>query len=168
MPNLGLRVSQARLPVIGAVIWGASAIAGIILLLRRQSHVLWLVSFLGFVAFWVFMLMPAFAIVDAERQLPLRQMAQSAIQVEAPGEPLVMLTNGFEKPTLVFYTQRHVNYFHDLPKAVPFLQDTAKKSTSQSVLVVATDKSLKKSGLQPNQYQEILNAGIYKLLRVSR
>jgi hypothetical protein len=130
--------------------------------------VLWLVSFLGFVAFWVFMLMPAFAIVDAERQLPLRQMAQSAIQVEAPGEPLVMLTNGFEKPTLVFYTQRHVNYFHDLPKAVPFLQDTAKKSTSQSVLVVATDKSLKKSGLQPNQYQEILNAGIYKLLRVSR
>jgi 4-amino-4-deoxy-L-arabinose transferase-like glycosyltransferase len=167
MPNLGLGISQAGLPVIGAVIWGVSAIAGIVLLLRRKPHWLWLVSFLGFVAFWIFLLMPALAIVDVERQLPLRQIAQSAVQIEAPGEQLVMLTNGFEKPTLVFYTQRHVNYFHDLPNAVPYLQATAKQSSSQSVLVVATDKSLQKAGLQPNQYQEIQNAGIYKLLRVS-
>lgn len=168
MPNLGLRIEQADLHVIGAVIWGASAIAGIILLLRRQPHRLWFVSFLGFLAFWIVVLMPAWMIVDVERQLPLRQIAQSVVQVAVPGEQLVMLPRGFEKPSLVFYTQRHVTYFHDLPKAVPYLQDVAQQSRSHSVLVVVTEHTLRTLGLQPNQYQEILNAGIYKLLRVSK
>jgi 4-amino-4-deoxy-L-arabinose transferase-like glycosyltransferase len=168
MPNLGLRIAQANLPVIGTVIWGTSAIAGIILLLQRQPHRLWFVSFLGFVACWIFLLMPALTLVDAERQLPLRQIAQSAVELAVPGEQLIMLPRGFEKPSLVFYTQQPVTYFRDLSKAAPYLQDVAKQSSSQSVLVIATDKTLTASGLQPNQYQEIQNAGVYKLLRVSK
>jgi hypothetical protein len=72
----------------------------------RQSHWLWGVSFLGFVAFLMFVIMPASGIIDSERQLPLRQIAESVVQVEAPGEKLLMIANGFEKPSLVFYTQR--------------------------------------------------------------
>ncbi len=168
MPNLGLRIKQAGLFEIGAAIWGVSAIAGTVLLLRRQSHWLWGVQFLGFVAFLMFVIMPATSIIDAERQLPLRQIAQSVVQVEAPGEKLVMIADGFEKPSLVFYTQRPITFFHKPSKAIDYIQKADKKSSPESVLLIATRKSLEKTGLAPNQYQEITKAGIYQLVRVPR
>jgi 4-amino-4-deoxy-L-arabinose transferase-like glycosyltransferase len=168
MPNLGALVNQANLSPIGTVIWGTSAIAGIVLLLRRQLHGIWFVTFLGFAAFLMFVTLPAFAIVDTERQLPLRQISQSVVQVQVPGEELVEMASGFDKSSLVFYTQRPVTYIPDVAKALPYLQEATQKSRSQSVLVVATRKSLIKAGLAPNQYQEIANFGIYQLLRVSR
>ena len=164
MPNLGLRISQAGLPGIGAAIWGMSAIAGIVVLIRRQAYQFWFVSFLGFVAFLMFVIMPASGIIDLERQLPLRQIAQSVVQVEAPGEEVVMIADGFEKPSLVFYTKRHITFLHKPSEAVSYIQN----AQSQSVLVIATEKSLNQTGWQPNHYQEIRQAGIYRLVRVSR
>jgi hypothetical protein len=116
----------------------------------------------------MFVTLPAFTIVDTERQLPLRQISQSVVQVQVPGEELVEMASGFDKSSLVFYTQRPVTYIPDVAKALPYLQEATQKSRSQSVLVVATRKSLIKAGLAPNQYQEIANFGIYQLLRVSR
>jgi 4-amino-4-deoxy-L-arabinose transferase-like glycosyltransferase len=168
MPNLGLRISQAGLPGIGAAIWGVSAIALIVLLLRRQAHWLWFVSFLGFVAFLMFVIMPASGIIDLERQLPLRQIAQSVVQLQVPGEEVVMVADGFEKPSLVFYTQRAITFLHEPSKAVSYIQNAKPQSSSKSVLLIATQKSLDKTGLAPNQYQEIRQAGIYRLVRVSR
>ncbi|MEW6494449.1 MAG: glycosyltransferase family 39 protein [Cyanobacteriota bacterium] len=168
MPNLGLRISQSDLNLVGAAIWGTSAIAGTVLLLRRQAYLFWGVSFLGFVAFLMFVIVPALGLVDIERQLPLRQMAESAIQAKAPDEKLVMITDGFEKPSLVFYTQQQVTFLHNLSKAIPTLQNLEKQSNTGSVLVIARRKALEQTGLQPNQYQEITQAGIYQLVRVSR
>lgn len=169
MPNLGLRISQAGLSEIGAVIWGISAIAGAVLLLGRQAHLLWGVSFVGFVAFLMFVIMPALAIVDTERQLPLRQIAQSIVQVEAPNEELVMIASDvFEKPSLVFYTQRHVTFLERPSKLIPYIQSTDKQQSTESVLLITTRKSLLKTRLAPNQYQEISQAGNYQLVRVSR
>src|ERR687885_3019889 len=119
MPNLGLRISQANLFEIGAATWGVSAIAGTVLLLRRQSHLLGFVSFLGFVAFLMFVIMPASAIIDTERQLPLRQIAESVVKVETPGEEVMMIANSFEKPSLVFYTKRPVTFLLRPSEAVP-------------------------------------------------
>ncbi len=167
MPNLGLRLSQSGLSRVGAVIWGVSAIAGIILLLRRQAYWLWGVKFLGFVAFLIFVIMPATGIVDVERQLPLRQIAESVIGVETPGEEVMMIANGFEKPSLVFYTKRPVTFLPRPSEAVPYIQKTS-SSNPKSVLLIATGKALKETGLPPNQYQEISQAGIYHLVRVSR
>lgn len=168
MPNLGVLIDQYHLNVVGAVIWGASAIAGIILLLRRQAYWLWGVSFLGFVTFLMFVILPALGIVDMERQLPLRQMAEAAVEVEAPGEKLMMITEGFEKPSLVFYTQRQVTFVHDSSQAISQIKKVEQKWNTNSVLLVVTRKSLKNSGLKPNQYQEIRRAGIYQLVRVPR
>jgi 4-amino-4-deoxy-L-arabinose transferase-like glycosyltransferase len=168
MPNLGLRLSQSSLHLAGAIIWAASAIAGTVLLLRRQASWFWGVSFLGFVAFLMFVIVPASGIVDAERQLPLRQIAQSALQVEAPGEKLVMITDGFEKPSLVFYTQQHVTFLRDSSQTIPQIQAVNQQSSPGSVLVIARHKALEKAGLNPNQYQEIHQAGMYQLVRVSK
>ncbi|HEY9614591.1 glycosyltransferase family 39 protein [Allocoleopsis sp.] len=168
MPNLGVLIDQYRLNVVGAVIWGASALAGTAFLLRRQAYWLWGVSFLGFVAFLMFVIIPASGIIDSERQLPLRQIAESVMQVQEQGEKLVMITDGFEKPTLVFYTQRHVTFVHDSTKALVQLKNVEKESNTGSVLLIATRESLEKTGLQPNQYQPIRNAGMYQLVRVPR
>ncbi len=168
MPNLGLRISEAGLSRVGAIIWGISAIVGAILLLRRQAHWLWGVKFLGFVAFLMFVIMPASAIIDTERQLPLRQIAQSVVQVENRGEEVVMITEGFEKPSLVFYTQQPITFLHEPSEAISHIQNAAKESSSESVLIIATPDSLEETGLSPNQYQEITAQGIYQLVRVPR
>lgn len=168
MPNLGVRVNQAGLARVGAVIWGASAIATVVLLLRRQTQWLWGVKFLGFVAFLICVIMPAWAIVDAERQLPLRQIAQSVVEVKATGEEVIMVENAFEKPSLVFYTQQPVTFLQRSSEAIPYIQNTTKTSSPDSVLLIATRKALEKTELEPNQYQELDRAGIYELVRVSR
>jgi 4-amino-4-deoxy-L-arabinose transferase-like glycosyltransferase len=169
MPNLGLRISQASLSEVGAVIWGISAIAGTVLLLGRQSHLLWGVSFIGFVAFLMFVIMPASAIIDTERQLPLRQIAESVVQVETPNEEVVMIASDvFEKPSLVFYTQRRMTFLQRPSKLIPYIQSADKQRSPESVLLITTRKTLKKTGLEPNQYQEISQAGIYQLVRISR
>jgi hypothetical protein len=125
------------------------------------------VKFLGFVAFLIFVIMPATGIIDVERQLPLRQIAQSVIGVETPGEEVMMIANGFEKPSLVFYTKRPITFLQRPSEAVPHIQKTS-SSNPKSVLLIATGKALKETGLPPNQYQEISQAGIYHLVRVSR
>jgi len=166
MPNLGVRIGQDGLSNIGAIIWGISAIAGLILLRRRQTFWLCSVQFLGFLAFLMFVIMPASEIVDTERQLPLRQIAQAVVQVEKPGEEVVMIANGFEKPTLVFYSKRPVTFLMRPTDTIPHIQDTAKQSPSKSILLIATEQALQKTGLQINQYQAISQAGIYELVRV--
>lgn len=163
MPNLGVRIQQAGLSNIGAAIWGASAIAGTFLVWQRQSYWLWAVKLLGFVAFLSCVVMPASTIVDLERQLPLRQIAQSVIQVKATGEEVVMITNAFEKPSMVFYTQQPVTFLSKSAKAVPYLQ----QAKAKSVLLIATDQALQNTGLTPNQYQQISTARMYQLVRVS-
>ncbi len=167
MPHLGLRMQNSGLPILGAVIWLLSAIAGIILVLKRQTNWFWGVNLAGFVAFLIFLAIPISSLVDVERQLPLRQLAQATVQVEQPGEELIMLFKGFHKPSLVFYTQRHVTFLPMPSKTLPYIQkEFAQSSNPKSVLIIASTDMLKKTGLTPNQYQEISTAGIYQLVRV--
>lgn len=166
MPNLGLRISQSGISNIGAVIWGISAIAGLILLLRRQAYWLCSVQFLGFLAFLMFAIIPASAIIDSERQLPLRQIAQAVVQDAKPGEETVMIDNGFEKPTLVFYSQRPITFLMRPTETIPYIQNTNKKTSSKSLLLIATEQALTKTGLEKSQYQAVSQSGIYQLVRV--
>lgn len=168
MPNLGWRISQAGVSNFGAIVWGVSAIAGIVLLLRRQIHLLWGVKFFGFVAFLMFVIMPASFILDAERQLPLRQISQSIVQVRTSAEEVIMIPETFEKPTLVFYTKRPVTFLRSASEAVPRIQKKNKQFNPKSVLLIGSSKSLKEAGLQPKQYKLITKAGIYQLVRVPR
>lgn len=168
MPNLGLRIEQANIPQLASAIWAESAIAGLILLLTRRGHWLWGINLIGYVAFLMVVIMPVAEIVDAERQLPLRELAQTVVQVERPNENLVMVVRGFHKPSLVFYTQRPVTFLKNPTKAMPYLQENVfGRSQPTSVLVLASDKALNESGLQPTQYEQIREAGIYQLVRVS-
>lgn len=169
MPDLPELLEQSGLLVVGSVIWGIAAIAVLILLLRRQGRWLWSVNFISFVAFVLLALMPATLLMDSQRQLPLRQMAATIVQVQQPAEPVVMV--GFAKPSLVFYTQRSVIYVEELETVPQRLQKIANQTPKPpSILVIGRTRKLDKAGLLDlNQYspEVIAKAAVYQLLRIN-
>ncbi len=163
MPHLGDRLQASGLPLLGAALW---AIMSIILavLVWRQDRRFWIGAISGFLAFLLLVIHPALSIADAERQLPLRQLAQTALQVERPGEDLIMV--GFKKPSLVFYTGQPVIYLRS-PEAIASRLQTLAAAGKSTALLIAARKPLHQTHLSPSRYQELGQFGVYKLLRVS-
>jgi 4-amino-4-deoxy-L-arabinose transferase-like glycosyltransferase len=109
MPDLPALMQQSGVLRWAMIIWAIAAIIGGGLLWRRQGRWLWSVNLLSFIAFVLMTLIPAAVIVDGQRQLPLRQLADTIVEVQQPNEPIVMI--GFSKPSLVFYTQRPITCY---------------------------------------------------------
>ncbi|MEM9265854.1 MAG: glycosyltransferase, partial [Cyanobacteria bacterium P01_F01_bin.13] len=132
--------SQAM--VHGSMVWGLATVLGLGLLLARQVRWVWVVSFVAFMAFTVVSILPVASIADAQRQLPLRQLAKTIQAEQQPDEALAMV--GFMKPSLVFYTQRPVLYVYN-PDSEQL------KATKQALVVghpdeIATAISVSQSG----------------------
>jgi 4-amino-4-deoxy-L-arabinose transferase-like glycosyltransferase len=120
MPLLPQVMRQSGVLVAGAIVWLGLAIVNSLLLLRQQGRWLWLTTVIALVLFISSTAMPAVQIVDAQRQLPLRQLAATVVAVQQPGEEVVMV--GFEKPSLVFYTQGAVYFKTDPRRALRYLK----------------------------------------------
>lgn len=164
-PNLRSYFQQSGLPVLGAAIWAITAVASAVLLLRHRWRWLLSVNLLGFVAFLIFVVTPAYFLIDEARQLPLRQLSAIARAAEKPGEDLIMV--GFKKPSVVFYTHRTVTYIRNTRNTVEHIEQlAAKKSHPFSVLMLGQPQKLDKLRLQPPQYQDLGKAGAYRLIRV--
>jgi 4-amino-4-deoxy-L-arabinose transferase-like glycosyltransferase len=159
MPTLGENIAAAQLPVMGGVLW-AIATGLAILCIWWRSNALWLVNAIAFLIFIGTVLHPAITIVDQARQLPLREIAQSAVKAKQPDEELIMI--GFEKPSLVFYTQQHVEYLETPSR----LNAHLKQSKHTSHLLITTHHLLVQTNLQPSQYEQIGYSGIYMLVRL--
>lgn len=167
MPSISEAFQASGLIFKGVAIWGLIALVTIVLLLMRRFRWLWTVNLIGFLAFLVFVITPASFLVDSQRQLPLRQLAQTVTEIRQPNEQLLMI--GFEKPTVVFYTQQPVTYFLRATSAVEYLQQQAvERPDLSTVLVLGYPKKIVHTGLQPNQYQTISQAGAYQLIRVAK
>lgn len=170
MPDFRERLEQSGLLATGAWIWGCGAIAAFILLLKRQGRWLWSLNLISFTAFVLLVLMPAAMLMDSQRQLPLRQIAATIVQVQQPGEPAVMV--GFAKPSMVFYTQRPMIYMEELENVPRRLKRLAKQdSVPPSILVLGRARKLKEAGLleasNRYRYQTISESGVYQLLRLN-
>ncbi len=160
-------IQQSGLPILATIIWGMTAVAVAILLWYRQWRGLLGVNLLGFVAFLIVVLMPTYFLIDQARQLPLRELSAIAVQAQQPGEPTIMV--GFKKPSVVFYTQRPVDYFLFPKTAVARIKEMAlTQPQPPSVLVLSQPQKLQQMGLQPPQYQNLGQAGTYQLIRVSK
>jgi 4-amino-4-deoxy-L-arabinose transferase-like glycosyltransferase len=165
MPNFPQAIQQSGLLIVGGAIWITTAVAIALLLWKRQQRWILVANFIGLVAFIIFGLTPAYKVVDINRQLPLRQLAQVAVQQKLPGEELLMV--GFWKPSLVFYTQGPVTYYRAVRKAIDYIKES-KNPTSPSILVLGYPDKFVQLGLQPNQYQLVDSRGAYQLARVPR
>jgi 4-amino-4-deoxy-L-arabinose transferase-like glycosyltransferase len=161
MPALGNMIEVARLPEAGGVVWAIAAIAAVCCILLRRN-VLWLVNAIAFLWFIIVFLHPAISIVDQARQLPLRKLSKAAVMIQKPKEEILMI--GFRKPSLVFYTQQHVEYLEDPQKLKPYLQG----STASGQLIITTPKLLSQTHLQSNQYSTIEQSEPYTLIHLNQ
>lgn len=165
MPNFPQALQQSGVLIFGGAIWIMTAGAIVLLLWQRQQRWILTANFIGLVAFIIFGLTPAYNLVDINRQLPLRQLAQTAVQQQLPGEELLMI--GFPKPSLVFYTQRPVIYRRAITGAKEYIRGS-KKPDFSSILLLGYPEKFVELGLQPNQYQLLDIRGAYQLARVPR
>ncbi|MEG4198339.1 glycosyltransferase family 39 protein [Microcoleus sp. Pol12A5] len=165
MPNFPQAIQQSGLLIVGGTIWITTAVAIALLLWKRQQRWILVANLIGLVAFIIFGLTPAYKVVDINRQLPLRQLAQVAVQQKLPGEEFIMV--GFWKPSLVFYTQEPVTYYRAVTKAIDYIKES-KNPTSPSILLLGYPEKFVQLGLQPNQYQLLESRGAYQLARVPR
>ena len=168
MPELAALVRQSGIAVWGSVIWLVVAGAELVLL-RRHSRWIWSIQLAGWLAFLLITLLPLITIIDAQRQLPLRRLAQTIVQIQQPGEPVLMI--GYRKPSLVFYTQRPITYIAALSDVPEQLQKLERKlarphAKSHSLLLLGRPNKLKEAGISENQYQTIAEAGVYRLARM--
>ncbi|MBW4577669.1 MAG: glycosyltransferase family 39 protein [Aphanothece sp. CMT-3BRIN-NPC111] len=167
VPNLRPLVQQSGLPLKGSLIWGLTAVAATLLLIKSQWRWLWSVNLIGFVAFVIFVITPAYFLMDQARQLPLRQLSAIAAQVAQPGEELIMI--GFTKPSVAFYTKRYVNYFDQAPDAMKYIKAIATTDLNPPTsLILSKPKILPEAGLQPNEYRNLGQVGAYQLSRVPK
>jgi 4-amino-4-deoxy-L-arabinose transferase-like glycosyltransferase len=161
MPTLGKMLETAHLPELGGTVWAIAAIAAAFCILMRRN-VLWLANAIAFLCFITVFLHPAISIVDQARQLPLRELAETAIAIQKPQEEILMI--GFRKPSLVFYTRQHVEYLEQPQQLKPYLQN----STALGQLLIATPKLLSQTTLKPSQYSEIKRSQVYTLIRLNK
>jgi 4-amino-4-deoxy-L-arabinose transferase-like glycosyltransferase len=164
-PEFRELLQQSGIPVLGGVIWLLCAVVLATLLQARRYQFLLSVNIVAFTAFLIFVLTPALFLMDRERQLPLRELSAIAVQAQQPSEELLMV--GFKKPTVVFYTRRHVTFMRMTPVAKQYIQNKAvKKEQPPSVLILAQPKKFPDLGLEPNDYEKLGSKGAYELIRV--
>ncbi len=170
MPELATLVRQSGIMVWGGGIWLTVALIELVLLVRRQSQWIWSIQLSGFVAFLLLTLLPAMTLIDAQRQLPLRQLAQTIVQVQQPEEPVLMI--GYRKPSLVFYTQRPITFIaapSDVPRQLRRLKRRLARPNSdvRSLLILGRPTKFREAGIQPSEYEILAEAGVHRLARIS-
>lgn len=164
LPQLQAAVQQLGIPTLAASIWLGLAIASLILLLRHQGRWIWSVQLISFVALLLLILLPSVALVDVQRQLPLRNIAQTILQVRQPGERLMMV--GYTKPSLVFYTRSPFTFIAEHDAVLPTIQKLKRNPKRRSALLVVRARKLRDTHLTPNQYQFISQSGVFQLIRI--
>ncbi|MER3434160.1 MAG: glycosyltransferase [Leptolyngbya sp. ERB_1_1] len=166
MPNLGLKIQHTGLQHIGASIWITAAIVGLILAIQYQLRWYWAVNLVAFAAFILFFITPTVSVIDSVRQLPLRQIAQGTIEDRRPNEPIVMATDAFEKPSLVFYTRQPITFLNRAYMIQPYLSKLQKEGKTSSIVMITTPTALLEGNVKPNQYQPLQQYSQYQLVRV--
>jgi 4-amino-4-deoxy-L-arabinose transferase-like glycosyltransferase len=165
MPDLSQTVEQLGLANLSAWVWLGMAIAILVLLWQKKARWIWQAQLIGFLAFIGMVLLPFSTLIDTQRQLPLRQLAAKITEVRQPRERLVMA--GYNKPSLVFYTQQPFTFVSQHDQVRKHLRQlTRRHRRLQSVLLVVRSRKIPDTQLQPNQYESLAKAGVFELIRV--
>jgi len=162
-PDFPAALWQAGIPITSLVLWGLGAIASLVLVVRRQGRWLWSVQLSTYLLFTLITLTPALFVMDAQRQLPVRQMAEEILRVQRPGEPIVMI--GFPKPSLVFYTQQPVRFIPNSDMASEFFFRQPQDRPS-SMLALGLRYRILESALTQEEYQDLKRIMKYSLVRI--
>ncbi|MBF2001637.1 MAG: glycosyltransferase family 39 protein [Synechococcales cyanobacterium M58_A2018_015] len=169
MPNLPEVVRQSGVTLWGGAIWLSMGIAALVLMLRQQGRWIWSTTLIGFMAFTLLTILPVLHIVDVERQLPLRQLSATIVQVQKPEEQLLMI--GFRKPSIVFYAQRPVTFISAPSEVAEEIFRLSRRLSRRnanvnSLLIIGRPVKWREAGIQPQHYQTLAEAGVFRLARM--
>ncbi len=167
-PYLGQILQLSGLPLQTASIWGLGAIACIMLLLKRSNwRWLWSGNLATLMAFMIFITPAAANLMDSQRQLPLRKLSTLITQVAKPNEEILSI--GSLKASVVFYTQRNVQFLDNATEAIEHLKQTTHiKNKPDTVLILSLPKYPQRLRLQPYDYELLGKEGAYGLIRVKK
>jgi len=188
VPKIGRRLLASGIAQGAAIEVALVTCIAIFTLTVGQRRWIGCVHLVGFAGFTLFSFHPFMTEIDQLRQLPLREIAAEIQQVQQPGEPIVMV--GFEKPTLVFYTQQTVTFLKRPSEGRAYLEKlnlpTQEKAANQvsrdrstrseplkrsakpaSVLLISDEVRIEEMELSPDRLTPLLTRERYQLLRVS-
>jgi 4-amino-4-deoxy-L-arabinose transferase-like glycosyltransferase len=167
-PYLGQILQLSGLPLQSALVWGLGAIGCMMLLLKRSNwRWLWSANLATFMAFMVFITPAATNLMDSQRQLPLRKLSSLITQVAKPNEEILSI--GSLKASVVFYTQRNVQFLDNATEAIEYLKQTTHiKNKPDTVLILSLPKYPQRLRLQPYDYELLGKEGAYGLIRVKK
>ncbi|MGD1951860.1 MAG: ArnT family glycosyltransferase [Leptolyngbyaceae cyanobacterium] len=157
MPDFPELVRESQAMLHGAIVWTVATLAGVGLLLMQRVRWVWAVSFMAFLLFTGVSILPVATIADSQRQLPLRQLAETIETVQQPDETIAMV--GFMKPSLAFYTQQPVLYAYN--PASEQLQAAGQALVVGHPDEIATAISVSQSG------KILQTEGVYQLARLT-
>ncbi|MGH1395465.1 MAG: ArnT family glycosyltransferase [Trichormus sp.] len=165
-PNFNQILQQSGLPAIGGWIWLVFAVIVAGSILSRQWQTILGLNLLGFVAFFIFMLMPSLLLVDQERQLPLRDLSAAVVQFQKPQEEIIMV--GFKKPSVVFYSHKQIRFIKLAKEGIEYIDNVANQPEHPASLLLLTEKrNFFNMDLQPDNYQNLAIKGAYQLTRIN-
>lgn len=166
MPTLQAALSQSGVPWRGFGLLGGTGAIVLGLVVTGRGQWLGWVNTLGWILALVVLVFPGYTLIDHQRQLPLRSLAEQIIQERRPGEEVVMI--GFMKPSLLFYTQSPVTYRHNGRRTYGYLKEWAARSpVPPTLLVLSPPDKIEGMPLRHSQIQVLGTAGAYQLLRIS-
>lgn len=162
-PNLDGRFKESLFPLTGFIIFAIATLTGGVSLFRSRAGLLFS-NVMAMVLFIAIIILPIGTLLDETRQLGLRDIAFTVNDIRQPGEAIVMI--GFQKPSLVFYTQSPIKFIRFSPEAIEFFQGEAQTDPEATFLLIARDKHLKPLPIDI-QGSDIIKENIpYKLLRL--
>lgn len=161
-PQLDQTFAQSSIPLTGAMVWGLGTIAAGLCLFRSRLGLL-LTNTLVMIVFVAIVVMPLGTLLDQHRQAGLRQIAATIREAQQPNEEIVMI--GFEKPTLVFYSEQPIHFFERSDEAIAHIQQEL-PTDAASLLLISRDVNLQKLILDPQRTELLKEAVPYKLFRL--
>jgi 4-amino-4-deoxy-L-arabinose transferase-like glycosyltransferase len=168
MPNLTEVLMAAGVATWAAGIWGITTAIALGLMLTRRGHWVWLATAIGFAVFWLITILPAGAIIDEQRQEPLRVLAADIVTHRQPGEEVLAI--GGKKPSLTFYSEQTITYTQRATPAIARLRrELAIAPPEPSTLLILSDaRKLTETGIVTLPQEAIAQAGIYRLIRIDQ
>ncbi len=167
IPKLSNVVATTGLTIKGSIVWGLIAIA-IAFCLLKIGNWRWVIltNIIGFLIFINSVLIPTSFFVDANRQLPLREIAQDILKFHQPEEPIIMV--GFKKPSLVFYSHKPIFFFKKNYRYQEYWDKNQDDIKSETSLIIGRGKELRKiAKLKPEEQQQLSQHSVYKLVRIN-
>ena len=166
-PTFATALQSSGLPWILGGILTLATVVSLGLLIQHKTRVwLWIPNLLGFFLTLLLVIPPLAPLMDSQRQQPFRELGIELGQKVLPQEPIFLM--GYPRYSLVYYSQHPVTFLDDVPYALELVQPGKDQNPSPTVIIVSEPRFLERFKLQPKDYQQLVQRGVYTALRVDK